>query len=195
MPSLEATDLLASFFAHDPVRTLPKIEAYGPAAVMIAADGEAVHLRPTLNGRPLGGRLMWFLDAEAGIGQISWPKVAARRQPNDHELIARVARLVVHPQIVAYRTATRSPNCWLCDRPITGVSHVDNMRPFVDLLEDWLASVPGGRNTVAAAIVSPADGDPRLTDVNLETAWSRWHEERAELALTHSTCNLRRPRE
>jgi hypothetical protein len=104
MDTRSATAVIAGFLARDPARTLPKVAAFRPVAFVIAEDGETAQPWPTNDqGMRLTGRLPWFIDGSGGIGQLSWPKVVERERVSSKELVARVGRLVVHDQIVAFR--------------------------------------------------------------------------------------------
>lgn len=188
----EATDFFAAFFAHDPVRMLPKIDAIQPVAVVVACEGENFDPWPNRNGARLKGRLIWFLDADDNVGQVSWPKVAGRERVSGPELIARAARLAIHDQIVEFRKATPTATCHLCDNVIEERSHVDHVYPFSDLVEEWVES-SGGLEAVAYQITNPADGDPVLPG-QLRDTWVSFHQDRAVLAHAHRQCNLSRGR-
>jgi hypothetical protein len=192
MTSEEATDFFAAFFAHDPVRMLPKIDALRPVAVVVAGEGENFDPWPTRNGVRLSGRLIWFLDADDNVGQVSWPKVAGRERVSGSELIARATRLAVHDQIAEFRAATPTATCHLCDHVIEERSHVDHVNPFADLVEEWVES-NGGSEAVAGQITNPADGDPVFPE-QLRDAWVRFHQDRAVLTHAHPQCNLSRGR-
>lgn len=192
MSSEEATDFFAAFFAHDPVRMLPKIDALRPVAVVVACEGENFDPWPTRNGVRLSGRLIWFLDADDNVGQVSWPKVVGRVRVSGSELIARATRLAVHDQIAQFRAATRTETCHLCHNLIEERSHVDHVHPFADLVGEWVDS-NGGSEAVVGQITNPADGDPVLSG-ELRQSWVSFHRDRAVLALAHPRCNLGRGR-
>lgn len=193
LPNTEATSVIAAFMAHDPTRTLPKIARFRPVAVVIADSGEIAHPWPTDgNGVRRSGRLLWFLDQNNDIGQISWPKVAMRAKVEPKELVARAARLTVHDQIEAFRSTAPAGDCELCREPMGGLLHVDHIVPFDELLDDWVQSV-GTYESVAQNASNPPDCDPQL-GTDAVPSWSAWHRERARLRMTHKSCNLRRPR-
>jgi hypothetical protein len=192
MSAEEATDFFAAFFAHDPVRMLPKIDALRPVAVVVAGEGENFDPWPTRNGVRLRGRLIWFLDADDNVGQVPWPKVAGRERVSGPELIARATRLAVHSQIAEFRAATPTATCHMCNNLIEERSHVDHVYPFADLVGEWVDS-NGVSEAVAGQITNPADGDPVLPG-QLRQCWVSFHRDRAVLAHAHPQCNLSRGR-
>jgi hypothetical protein len=189
----DATNVIGALLANDPDRTLPKIAVHRPVAVVVADKGERFDPWPRDdNGMRRKGRLIWFLDSDGEIGQVSWLKVVERAAPSHGERVARVARLIVHDQVHAARENWTTADCPCCGAPMSGETHVDHVQPFADLLDEWVSG-NGGYESVAAEITNPPDGDPTLPD-GLANSWSAFHAARAELAMTHATCNLRKGR-
>lgn len=87
------------------------------------------------------------------------------------------------------------PFCGICRLPLDGIVHVDHIKHFHkirdEFLDQWQGEIPCEFNQ------SPQESHKvnfLLKDCRFKAAWQQWHKDHAKLRVVHAKCNMMRGR-
>lgn len=144
-----------------------------------------------------GQRGFWLTRVDGSSTDFSYRK-ALDGAPSHRTLVLGALRREIRGQVEQFRADyfATDPNPWceLTDQPLFNNpdSHVDHIRPFVEIAEEWVRQA-GGWDRLET---KPADdGIGRiLADRAAAVDWRGWHARHAHLRVIHRSANLARHR-
>lgn len=115
-------------------------------------------------------------------------------RPSRQKEVKAAMRREIEDQIAQFRRSVTASSCEICGKDFvsSGATHVDHAQPTFDCLAREFAETIGGWERIPVrceGISGRYLGDPEHA-----TGWREFHRSSARLRLTHSACNLSRPR-
>ena len=129
-----------------------------------------------------GNRYFLIERVDGSKIDISWVHALTPNSSKRKWFLAAL-RQEVGDQILDFRKSS-GKTCGICGSEISGVSHVDHVKPFRVLVADFF----GGdtHDTIDMGEYS------LLCDRDLAQSWKDYHMQNAELQITHQHCNLKK---
>jgi hypothetical protein len=134
-----------------------------------------------------------FVDSNGDWHDFSWLKCCSRKSMTCIQKLHSAMRLAVEDQISDHRNNSKSKSCPICNKPLTGITHVDHVVPFNSLAKDFLLKFPDhptkfyDHSQYNCAMF-------RREDYVYRNEWQLFHRSNAILRVVCAKCNLTRPR-
>lgn len=126
---------------------------------------------------------------------ISWPKCVTAKEKTNKDLLLSALRSSIEDQTSEFRNKSRTITCELCNNLFDEETHVDHIRDFSHLVNDFLSTCSIERPT---SFEDMTDGTNRKTfkqeNNDFRQQWEKFHRDNASLRLICKSCNLKRPK-
>ena len=113
---------------------------------------------------------------------ISWTHALTPNSSKRKWFLAAL-RHEVSDQIFDFRKNS-DKTCGICRRQISGISHVDHVKPFRDLVYNFFGDQICDTTDMSEYSI--------LSDRDLAQRWKKYHLDNAELQIAHQNCNLKK---
>jgi hypothetical protein len=142
-----------------------------------------VGFKDFLVGRDQHGNRYFLIERSDGSKiDISWTHALTPNSSKRKWFIAAL-RQEVSEQIIDFRKSS-GRTCGICGGQISGISHVDHVKPFRGLVSDFFGN--DVHETIDMGEYS------LLADRVLAQKWRDYHHANATLQITHKNCNLKK---
>ncbi len=148
-------------------------------------------IQNVLNPKALG---LEIIRIDGSKIDISWLTCIKGKQASPESNLEQAMRSAIRPQIDDFRIWNSTSTCDLCNQSINGPTHVDHIKPFRDLKQDFLTNeaITLPKPIAFRDMAGSNEAGFKDEDILFAEKWINYHKKQATLRVVCAACNLNR---